>query len=135
MSDAKQMAELAADVAAKGYDWKHLAKASEEKAERYLFRLHEVLTENKRLKETVERKQAAKLVLQKEVAEQRTKDAQLVRDMLEMPQWKSQAWARMALTVAARAIERGYHWTPDERLDNLFEALMEEAEKDESNAG
>lgn len=58
---------------------------------------------------------------------QRAKDAQLVRDMLEMPQWKDQAWARMALTVAARAIERGRHWTPDERLDNLFDALMEEA--------
>jgi hypothetical protein len=60
---------------------------------------------------------------------QRAKDAQLIRDMLEMPQWKSQAWARMALTVAARAIERGRHWTPDERLDNLFDALMDEAEE------
>lgn len=62
--------------------------------------------------------------------EQRVKDAQLVRDMLEMPQWKDQAWARMALTVALRAIERGRHWTPSERLDNLMEALMEDARED-----
>ena len=53
--------------------------------------------------------------------------AQLVKDMLEKPEWSSQPWAKMALTIAARAIERGRHWTPSERLDNLMDALTEDA--------
>lgn len=53
MSDAKDMAELAAQVAEKGYDWKQLAHLAEDRAERYLFRLHEALNENQRLRAAI----------------------------------------------------------------------------------
>lgn len=58
--------------------------------------------------------------------------SQLVRDMLADPKWNDQPWARMALTVAARAIERGRHWTPSERLENLFDGLMSDADLNEA---
>jgi hypothetical protein len=74
--------------------------------------------------------------LESALAAAREADAQLVRDMLEMPPWCDHVWARSALVVAARIIDRGRHWTTQERLDNLMAALEDiPAPQEESGNG
>lgn len=50
--------------------------------------------------------------------------ADLVRVMITEPPWCEHAWARVALMLAARAIERGRHLTGAERMINLRAALF-----------
>lgn len=52
--------------------------------------------------------------------------ADLVRAMIISPPWCEHTWARAALMIAARAIERGRHLTGKEKLGNLMKALRED---------
>lgn len=54
--------------------------------------------------------------------------AAIVREMLDMPQWQGRAESRLALLIAANAIERGRHLTVEERNANLKRFMMEEGE-------
>lgn len=55
-------------------------------------------------------------------ANRREHDAKLVEMMIHEFPWSEQPYARMALAVAARAIRRGRHLTPAERMENLAKA-------------
>lgn len=49
----------------------------------------------------------------------REKCAQLVDEMLKEPAFASHARTRLALMIAARAIRRGRHLTPEEKFENI----------------
>lgn len=60
--------------------------------------------------------------------EQQKYDAGLVRTLMDQKPYKNQPWARMALAVAASAIERGRHLTNAEKDENLAQAFEEEGD-------
>lgn len=64
----------------------------------------------------------------------RQRYASLVKEMIEQAPWRDKPDARMALTVAARAIVRGRHLTEAEKLRNLA-AAMEADDIDPAEVG
>lgn len=64
--------------------------------------------------------------VQREKAINQDGAAALVRAMAHQYPWSERPFARAALAIAARAIERGRHLTGPEKLRNLRRALSED---------
>ncbi len=60
---------------------------------------------------------------------ERKQAAALCRQLIKERPFADQQWARLALGVAARAIERGRLLTAGEKLENLRKALAEDADE------
>jgi hypothetical protein len=55
---------------------------------------------------------------------EREKYAKLVDAMISEVPWCQHMWSRAALMIAARAIRRGRHFTPEEKIQNLMRAVF-----------
>jgi len=62
--------------------------------------------------------------------QQRDRDLEIVRSLAKQKPYCDQAWARMALAIAASAIERGRLLTDAEKNENLAKAFDEEGDHD-----
>lgn len=73
------------------------------------------------------RAQSEQVIKMDAVDKEAERDARLVESMRQESPWSDQPWARVALTIAARAIRRGRHLTEAEKLLNLADAMEDDA--------
>lgn len=67
------------------------------------------------------------------LVEEREACAWLVEEMKNMWPWSDKPYAKLVLSIAAKAIRRGRHLTDQERIQNLARAFEEEGDIELAN--
>lgn len=65
----------------------------------------------------------------------REESAKVVEQTIKEMRLEDNRWARAGLLFAARAVRRGRHLTPSEKLENFKKAMAEADEGESNNAG